>query len=515
MLPSTRISESGRFSVLLEPVNPPAPVNEIHNWRLLITDRDNGSVFQPELVQIDGGMEHHGHGLPTQPQATEYDPSMGTIISGVKFTMNGLWQLNILFHDGSSWDTVKFQVSVGQIVNSKTDGWNKQELAILKSLILPSEIQFLDATNRYLNHPAAQDLGHKFFNEEAFSKSGSMSCASCHDPELYFTDGRSLSMGMGLLARNSPTIVGTGDQNWFYWDGRRDSAWSQALVPFEASKELAGNRLNIVKTVIEKYRVPYEEIFGPLPDLSQITHSSASPVGEQSEKIAWNEISRQDQLAINRAYVNVGKSIAAYESLLKPKPSRFDLFATLLTQGEEGQANNVLSSSERNGLKLFINSKTKCLSCHNGPMFSNRDFHNIGTGPDGSGNMDFGRMFGVQAALIDEFNCKGQWSDNPDKECPDIRYLNQHEISGRLSGAFKVPTLRGITRTAPYMHDGRYPDLKTVLGHYVSPPDYVNLTEHEIPDLSSLDQQSVRDIIAFIKTLGGDIMADQKWLRPE
>jgi len=72
----------------------------------------------------------------------------------------------------------------------------------------------------------------------------------------------------------------------------------------------------------------------------------------------------------------------------------------------------LLTDSEIAGIKLFINpQKTPCLQCHNGPLQTNNDFHNIGTGNFSGDHLDFGRILGLQAVLMDEFNCMGSYSD--------------------------------------------------------------------------------------------------------
>ena len=109
----------------------------------------------------------------------------------------------------------------------------------------------------------------------------------------------------------------------------------------------------------------------------------------------------------------MGKAIAAYERTIPIPQTRFDEFAETLLMGNENQANKIFNESEIAGLKLFIDQeRTHCLRCHNGPLMSNSDFHNIGTGNISGEHLDFGRYFGVAAVVQDEFNCLGHYSDN-------------------------------------------------------------------------------------------------------
>ena len=117
-----------------------------------------------------------------------------------------------------------------------------------------------------------------------------------------------------------------------------------------------------------------------------------------------------------------------------------------------------MTESEIRGLKLFIDpSKTHCMRCHNGPYFSSFGFHNVGSGvnPD-SESRDFGRLFGLKSARVDEFNCIGSYSDLDADACRDLTYATEGHAD---DGAFKVPGLRDVALTAPYFHDGRFETL--------------------------------------------------------
>jgi len=143
--------------------------------------------------------------------------------------------------------------------------------------------------------------------------------------------------------------------------------------------------------------------------------------------------------------------------------------------------------------------KTQCLQCHNGPTLSNGDFHNIGTGTFSGEHLDFGRVFGLQAVLIDEFNCLGPFSDARAKDCTELRFLNKRQHVP-LEGSFKTPSLRNVAQTAPYFHDGSKATLEEVLAHYNMPPSKNQVGDHELKALG-LTAKELEQLAAFLLTL--------------
>ncbi len=372
--------------------------------------------------------------------------------------------------------------------------WTAREKRVLASLSLAAAGAPPTApSNRFDGNAAAADLGAKLFFDKALSGNGSMSCASCHVPEKYFTDGRARSIGVRESGRNTPTVVGSAYQSWFYWDGRRDSLWSQALIPFEAAGEMGGSRVAVVRRIgtLPAYRAAYESIFGPFPKelLDARFPIHAGPFGNEAVQVAWTKLTQAEQRRINQAYANVGKAIAAYERTLLPQPSRFDRYVATLDDGTRKGEETSLSADELAGLKLFLDeAKTHCLRCHNGPMWTNGGFHNVGTGSFEGDRLDFGRVFGLRSVLLDEFNCLGPFSDAERDACSELRFLNK-DAHVPLEGAFKTPSLRNVGATAPYGHDGRFADLNQVLRHYNNPPPAGRSRPHELVPLGLTDLQ--------------------------
>jgi len=163
------------------------------------------------------------------------------------------------------------------------------------------------------------------------------------------------------------------------------------------------------------------------------------------------------------------------------------------------------------GARLFIDAgRTLCLRCHNGPLLTNQVFHDVGTALGDGRLPDFGRYLGLQSVLIDPFNCLGPYSDAAPEDCTELRFLETRHAEAEM-GKFKTPTLRGLPRTAPYMHDGRFATLEEVIDHYRSPPigpDRLEITPLEIDDAEA------RALVAFLRTLDGGVDADAVWLEP-
>ncbi len=406
-------------------------------------------------------------------------------------------------------------LSLSHCAKPEPSFWSESERAILTSISLSSlRPPPTPHSNRVANDDRAIALGKALFFDKRLSAENNFSCATCHQPRLQFTDGLTTGHGVNPLSRNTPSIIGGAWQSWFYWDGRRDSLWSQALIPIEAPDEMGGSRTTAVKLIgqNEDYLAKYTELFGPLspalapeklPDhAGEFTH----PEGQQ----AWFRLPQPTRNLVNAAYANIGKSIAASERTLKPKPSAFDRYVEVLNSEGEKAASSLLDPAAINGARLFINvEKTRCMQCHNGPLLTNGDFHNIGTGNLESQTsapgqvLDFGRLFGVQAVLLDQFNCMGPHSDADQKQCSALRFLSR-EQHGDSAGAYKTPSLRNVAQTAPYFHNGRLNALLDVMRHYNSPPSQ---EPNELVALN-LTEQELADLIAFLESLNSPVYTE-------
>jgi len=379
--------------------------------------------------------------------------------------------------------------------------WDSTQLAALRSLWIGSLPALpIDPTNKYANNPKAAALGKKIFFDTRFSGNGKVSCSSCHDPKLYFTDGKAFSDGIGKTQRNSPSLLGISFSPWFFWDGRADSQWSQALEPLENSQEHGGNRnqyAHLINT-ISTYKNLYIEVFGPLADISDlhIFPANAGPVKDQSAASAWQKMTTENKNQITRIFVNIGKAIAAYERSLLPRAARFDQYVQALLNKNPIKITSTLTETEIKGLKLFIG-KASCAICHSGPLFTNHDFKNIAVPPLKKLQRDQGRFDGVKKVKISEFNCLSIYSDANESACDELRYI-RHTRDDTLA-SFKIPTLRNIEHTAPYMHAGQFKTLTEVLKHYQNRPK-TNFGHNDLLLLELSDTEIIQ-LEAFLRTL--------------
>ncbi len=381
------------------------------------------------------------------------------------------------------------------VAATRGDRWSDEQLEVLRGLSL-SALEPLpgDPTNRVADDPGAVQLGHKLFFDTRLSANGRVSCATCHVPSRELQDGTPLAKGVGTTDRRTMPVAGTAYSPFLFWDGRKDSQWAQALGPLESAVEHGGSRAQYAHAIADHYRDEYERTFGPLPDLSAIPRF-AGPVADPAARAAWEAMSEERRVAVTQVYVNIGKAIAAYERRLQYGPSRFDRYVDALDAGRA--AGDVLTRDELAGLRLFIG-KANCTQCHNGPLFTNNEFHNTGVPRRPDLPLDDGRFSGASAVLKDEFSCKSRWSDRRDS-CAELEFLVTGEHT--LQRAFKVPSLRNVAERAPYMHAGQFRTLSEVLDHYNRAPAAPAGHTELLP--LKLKASELRQLELFLRTLSG------------
>lgn len=234
-------------------------------------------------------------------------------------------------------------------------------------------------------------LGHDLFRDGRLSGDGTRSCASCHDPEKGFTNGKPKGEGLGgvVLARNVPAIYNLASAGPFFWDGRAHSLEEQARLPLLAPNELAGDFTLMIGRLSRDplMRERFKRAFPEQPEISEATILAA---------------------------------IAAYERDLVSPETRFDRWVA----GDDG----ALTDAEREGFALFVG-RAGCVACHGGWRFSDDGFHDIGL---------------------------------------PVTDAGRGAVAGGVPGLaqFKTPSLRELVYTAPYMHDGSLPTLRSVIDHY-------------------------------------------------
>ena len=346
-------------------------------------------------------------------------------------------------------------------------GWSEEGVAVLESLWLESLPDLPpDPTNRVADDPRAVEFGRRLFFETRFSANGAISCATCHQPERHFTDGLPKGVAIGVSKRNTPSIVGTAYSPWFYWDGRRDSQWSQALSPLEDSNEHAVNRLTTIAIVVadKDYWRMYKALFG-------------------------------EASSVDTMFSNIGKAIAAFERTIMPMPSRFDRYVAAVVVGDEAQQAALFTDEEVRGLRLFIGA-ANCTQCHNGPLLTNNEFHNTGLINFKGEVPDKGRVVGIREVLEQPFNCRGAHSDDPARDCAELDFAR---TGPELIGAFRTPSLRNLENTAPYGHKGQVATLADMLTHYNEAPDAM-IGHNEAKPLG-LSKRELANLEAFLRTL--------------
>lgn len=293
--------------------------------------------------------------------------------------------------------------------------------------------------------PNRIDLGEKLFYEKALSKESNINCATCHQVDKYFTDGKKISEG---VTRNSPTLLYAALQKGFFYDNRAGSLEGQIVSVVNNVNEFHTD-LNHLETVVTNNK-EYSKAF----------------VANYKDGIT------QD---------NVRNAIATFIKSLTPFNSKFDKNIN----GDE----QTLTNSEKNGFNLFMG-KAKCATCHFPPTFN-------GTVPILYKESEM-ELIGVPITS-DTINAK----IDVDLGRYDIFKTEQKKHF------FKTPTIRNIEKTAPYMHNGVFNTLEEVIDFYNRGGGNglgFNLEFQTLPeDKLSLTKQEITDLIAFMKTLTDSI----------
>ena len=381
--------------------------------------------------------------------------------------------------------------------------WSDSEKAVLQSLWIGNLPPLPpDPSNKYADNPKAVVLGKKLFFDSRFSGNLKVSCATCHPVNRNFADNLPLAHGIGRTDRRTMTLVGAGYYTWLFWDGRKDSLWSQALGPLESSVEHGFTRTQSVVIISEYYQKEYNEIFPDIPDklMEHDISFIAKPSPDEPALLKkWLAIPSDTREDINQIYANMGKAIAAFVRTIVPEPSRFDRYVEAVMSNDNDGMMKEMNNNDVKGLRLFIG-KAKCTNCHTGPLFTNGDFHNVGVPQPENLPADKGRAEAIGKVLADEFNCLSKYSDASLRECAELRFIDTD--TEKYLGAFKTPTLRNVAERAPYMHAGQLDTLMDVLRFYrdLKPGERsADLAHGNLTDLE------LGNIEAFLITLSSDL----------
>lgn len=290
--------------------------------------------------------------------------------------------------------------------------------------------------------PQQIDLGRYLFFDPILSADGSMSCASCHQPDRGFSDGQARSIGLNgqPLQRSAPSLWNVGFSQRLFWDARSTSLEAQALEPLFHVNEMGNTPEQLIQSLNNNAR--YRDMF-----------NTAFP--------ASNDITVDD----------VAIALSAFQSSLISLNSRYDAYA----HGDH----TALSEQEIQGLNVFRSFVARCSECHTPPLFSNNQIAVIGVAERDGEMLDVGAEH--------TFN------------------------SPKLRGGFKVPNLRNITLTAPYMHAGQKQTLEEVVefysrgrGNELGESDGLQLHWHiSQPDLTT---DEIVAVVAFLGALTDETM---------
>ncbi|WP_108862222.1 cytochrome-c peroxidase [Ruegeria sp. Alg231-54] len=328
-----------------------------------------------------------------------------------------------------------------------------------------------DPSNRVSSDTRAIALGAALFNDPVLSADSAFSCARCHDPEQAFTTSDARAFGRVLVDRNTPSLRNLAGLRWYGWGGKSDSLWAASLHPIIEEQEMAHSKESLKAAISESiYIDDFEAIFG--------------------------DIQIQDPELV---LVNTAKTLSAYLETLATGRTQFDDFRDALENQDLAAAANYPEAAQR-GLQLFIG-RGNCVFCHNGPRFSNNEFHDAGVPYFLSETeVDDGRFGGLNFLLSNAYTLDGNWSDDAEKQGAWV--VRSVRRSHSDFGTFRTPSLRGVAETAPYMHDGSLIDLDAVIRHYSEiDTERLHADGEAILSELSLSEQEIADLTAFLESL--------------
>ena len=329
-----------------------------------------------------------------------------------------------------------------------------------------------DPSNRVSGNTHAIELGERLFFDRRLSGNGEISCSRCHLPERNWSDGLPRAVGIEEVDRNTPSVTNTRTQRWFGWDGANDSLWSQSVRPILDPRELGSSAPQVANLVRgdRDLACRYRKAFGSVP-------------GADDERVL----------------VDAGKALAAFQETLVSGRTAFDEFRDALARDDRAGATRYPEPALR-GLRIFIG-KGSCNMCHAGPAFSNGEFHDTGIPffirP---GQVDAGRHGGIKRLLANRMNLLGPYNDDAKRSSAvGTRHV---VLEHRNFGEFKVPSLRNLALTAPYMHNGRLATLRDVVRHYSDiSPDRLHSDGEAILKPLKLTERETQDLVEFLESL--------------
>jgi len=334
----------------------------------------------------------------------------------------------------------------------------------------------------------AEQLGKLLFNDTTLSKSGLVSCGTCHQADAGFSDGLPVAVGEGKAVRNTQGLLNVGLQHWFGWDGGADSLWSASLRPLLAEHEM-GQDVSSLAAVLRSNELFMKELRVYIKSNEILSDST------RNDAALTDAVLSEDTNLI----VLAAKSIGAYTRTLRSGLTPFDGFRKALLESDaQGMAK--YPDEAKRGLKLFIGD-AKCHVCHFGPNFSNGEFHDIGL-PffTAVGQVDPGRYKGIERVRKDPFSLLGNFAVSVDSNAR----LTTSSVKQTQSnwGSWRTPSLRNLTLTAPYMHNGSLSGLKDVIDWYSTIDlDRLHTNGESLLKPLNFSEQQKMDLVAFLESL--------------
>jgi cytochrome c peroxidase len=270
--------------------------------------------------------------------------------------------------------------------------------------------------------------------------------------------------------RNTPSVLDVAFSRWYGWDGAHDSLWSQSLRPLLDAREMNASAEHVAHVLRTLFGREYEKAF------------DRKPSGSDEELL-----------------VDAGKALAAFQETLVSARTPFDDFRDALVR-EDGDAMAKYPSAAQRGLRIFVG-KGNCALCHFGPHFTNGEFADTGVRFFAApGRVDPGRHAGIKRLKDSRFNLLGRYNDDAQRaSATGTRHV---EAQHRNFGEWRVPSLRNVARTAPYMHDGSLATLRDVVMHYSQlDEERLHADGEQVLKRLHLTADEIDNLVEFLKTL--------------
>ncbi len=328
-----------------------------------------------------------------------------------------------------------------------------------------------DPSNRVSGKPDAIELGERLFFEPRLSPSGKVLCATCHAPFRGWQDARARAFGLAEADRNTQSLFNVRHNRWFGWDGAGDSLWAQSIRPMLDAREMGGSQAQAAALIRSDPELScgFEKTFGVPP-----------PAADEG------------------VLAGIGKALAAFQETIVSGRSPFDDFRDALSRSDFSSMKKYPEAAQR-GLRIFVG-RGNCSVCHFGPSFSNGEFHDTGVPFFIKAGVDAGRHGGLKKLQANVFNLLGMYND--DRSGASAIKTRHVSLEHRNFGEFKVPGLRNVALSAPYMHNGSLATLADVVRHYSEiNPDRLHSDGESLLKPLRLSAAEAADLVVFLESL--------------